>query len=126
MSFMRSQTIAADRYVQAPISRVPSGDLASSGMSFMTGGAMPYGSNPATWSPVGGAVSRQQLKEEQMANQRTGKIIRKNIKKLAKGASEGLSGFRRTAPLITRKMGGKGKCTGTGHCHCMKGGGLYA
>jgi len=119
---MRSQTIAADRYVQAPISRVPSGDLASSGMSFMTGGAMPYGSNPATWSPVGGAVSRQQLKEEQLANQRTGKIIRKNIKKLAKGAEGAMPSIKR----VVRKMGGKGKCTGTGHCHCMKGGGLYA
>ncbi len=122
MSFMRSQTIAADRYVQAPISRVPSGDLASSGMSFMTGGAMPYGSNPATWSPVGGAVSRQQLKERLEADQRTGKIIRKNMKKLARGANEKLKGIQG----VVRKMGGKGKCTGTGHCHCMKGGGLYA
>ena len=122
MSFMRSQTIAADRYVQAPISRVPSGDLASSGMSFMTGGAMPYGSNPATWSPVGGAVSRQQLKERLEADRRTGQIIRKNMKKLARGANEKLKGIQG----VVRKMGGKGKCTGTGHCHCMKGGGLYA
>ncbi len=122
MSFMRSQTIAADRYVQAPISRVPSGDLASSGMSFMTGGAMPYGSNPATWSPVGGAVSRQQLKERLEADRRTGQIVRKNMKKLARGANEKLKGIQG----VVRKMGGKGKCTGTGHCHCMKGGGLYA
>ncbi len=85
---MRKQTIAADRYVQAPISRVPSGDLASSGMSFMAGGATrsrALGSDPATFAPRGGAMRR----------------LRSNVR-------------------------GKGSCTGTGHCHCMKGGGLYA
>jgi len=51
-----------NRYVQAPISRLPSADLRSSGMEFMTGGAMPYGSNPATWSPTpvsGGTIVRR-------------------------------------------------------------------
>lgn len=51
-----------NRYVQAPISRIPSADLRSSGMEFMTGGAMPYGSNPATWSPTpvsGGTIVRR-------------------------------------------------------------------
>ena len=50
-----------NKYVQAPISRIPSGDLASSGMSFMqegpvqTGGRIiveprgALGSNPRTW-----------------------------------------------------------------------------
>jgi hypothetical protein len=90
MSFMRKQTIAADRYVQAPISRIPSGDLASSGMSFMSGGAMrtgALGADPATYAPRGGAMRR----------------------------------YRQS-----RAMRGKGSCTGSGHCHCMKGGGLYA
>ncbi len=47
-----------NRYVQAPISRIPSGDLSSSGMSFMQegpsakGGAL--GSDPATYAPMSG------------------------------------------------------------------------
>jgi hypothetical protein len=51
-----------NRYVQPPISRLPSADLQSSGMEFMTGGGAPYGSNPATWSPTvvtGGTIVRR-------------------------------------------------------------------
>jgi hypothetical protein len=63
MSLMQRQTVVADKYVQAPISRLPSGDLTSSGMSFMQGGAAmtggALGSDPATWTPVskGGRLS---------------------------------------------------------------------
>mgnify|MGYP001470921521 CR=1 FL=1 len=50
-----------NRYVQPPQSRLPSGDLSSAGMSFMHGRGMPYGSNPATWSPTvsGGTIVRR-------------------------------------------------------------------
>ena len=47
-----------NRYGQAPISRIPSGDLSSSGMSFMQegpsakGGAL--GSDPRTYTPMSG------------------------------------------------------------------------
>jgi len=69
MSLMQRQTVVADKYVQAPISRLPSGDLSSSGMSFMQGGAAmtggALGSDPATWTPVskGGKMSLRRMRE---------------------------------------------------------------
>ena len=109
MSFMQRQTVVADKYVQAPISRMPSGDLSSSGMSFMQGGAAmtggALGSDPATWSPVskGGRMSLAGMRKRGDLDQF--------------GVRSGLAGRRKGAR-------GAGACCRKGGC-CM-GRGLYA
>ncbi len=133
---MQRQTVAADKYVQAPISRLPSGDLSSSGMSFMQGGAAmtggALGSDPATWSPVskGGRMSLAGMRKRGDLDKfgvtaKGGRMSLADMRKRGDldkfGVRSGLAGQRKGSR-------GAGACGG-GRCRkgqCCMGRGLYA
>ncbi len=113
--------IDMNKYVQAPISRIPSGDLQSSGMSFMQGGAAltggALGSDPRTYAPRGGAVIRRDPKPYQPP---PGAMSFKDMR----------ADFKRNPAKYTSgrpKMRGKGSCGGAvcKSCGCH-GRGMYA
>lgn len=108
-----------NKYVQAPISRIPSGDLQSSGMSFMQGGAAltggALGSDPKTWAPRGGAVMRKE------SNWRPSPKM--SIKEMRDDFKRNPAKYTSGRPA----MRGKGSCGGAvcKSCGCH-GRGLYA